>query len=382
MAKEDNLRDLQNHADDFRRRRGFTHTVLDRAGAVIGCVYIYPPGRPGSDADVRSRVRGDHRHLDRRLHDAVSRWLRTAWPFAAVHYAERAAEPGEVSLVDTALGHASAAAGENTEMLHWKTDMYLEVDGTDFALAPADALVMQTAIDSGALLLRKPRRMVEQYDAMRSEIDPTNVLELGIYNGGSTALLALLFRPRRLVAIDITPSRAPALDDFIDDKGLHDVVHPYFGVDQGDRALLEKIVADEFGTEPLDLVIDDASHLLPETTASFNALFPRLRPGGLFVLEDWSWQHPRDEDVVGFLLRDEQASQELARRLQAGDVAPPVSRLVLELVLTAAYAPEIVDEVTSVRRGFLVVRRGDAALDPNEFDITQRYGARGRSMLT
>jgi hypothetical protein len=37
-------------------------------------------------------------------------------------------------------------------------------------------------------------------------------------------------------------------------------------------------------------VIDDGSHLLEETTRSFGTLFPRLRPGGLYVLEDWNWE--------------------------------------------------------------------------------------------
>ena len=71
----------------------------------------------------------------------------------------------------------------------------------------------------------------------------------------------------------------------------------------------------------LDLVIDDASHLLPETTASFNVLFPRLRAGGLFVIEDWSWQHYRDDAVLEKLLSDEHALEALARRLEAERVA-------------------------------------------------------------
>ena len=42
MPVSENLRDLERHAEDFRLRRGFTYTVLDANGEVIGCVYIYP----------------------------------------------------------------------------------------------------------------------------------------------------------------------------------------------------------------------------------------------------------------------------------------------------------------------------------------------------
>ena len=39
MSLEDNLRDLEQHAQDFAKRRGFTYTVLSSdADEVIGCV--------------------------------------------------------------------------------------------------------------------------------------------------------------------------------------------------------------------------------------------------------------------------------------------------------------------------------------------------------
>ena len=43
MTPEQNLGDLQQHAEEFAQRSGFTYTVLDPgSGRVIGCVYIYP----------------------------------------------------------------------------------------------------------------------------------------------------------------------------------------------------------------------------------------------------------------------------------------------------------------------------------------------------
>jgi hypothetical protein len=38
-------------------------------------------------------------------------------------------------------------------------------------------------------------------------------------------------------------------------------------------------------------VVDDASHTYEETKASFEILFPLLQPGGIYLIEDWSWAH-------------------------------------------------------------------------------------------
>ena len=87
----DNLRDLQDHADDFENRTGFTYTVLDPATAgVIGCVYIYPDKSEQHDARVRSWVRASRAELDVELWRAVADWLADEWPFERVEYAERA----------------------------------------------------------------------------------------------------------------------------------------------------------------------------------------------------------------------------------------------------------------------------------------------------
>lgn len=269
-------------------------------------------------------------------------------------------------------------------MLEWKGDTRLVVDDVDFVLGPTDVEAAMPAVAEGALLLRKPRWMVEQYLALRSQIDAENIFELGIYEGGSTALLALLFRPRRLVAVDLNTQRGRVLTDFLDAHHTFESVRPYFGVDQADRTRLKQIVTQEFASQPLDLVIDDASHLLEQTTASFNFLFPRLRPGGLFVIEDWSARHDLERALEHKWQQDDEARQRLARRLDAGDAAPatvdPMSRLVLELVLTAAFAEDIVADVV-VRRSWVVVRRGDAPLDPDSFDVSKSYGVLGRSLL-
>jgi len=87
---EDNLRDLEGHAEDFENRRGFTYTVLDpAAGEVIGCLYIYPDKTEEHDAKVLSWVTASRSALDVELWQAVTEWLADDWPFDRVAYAER-----------------------------------------------------------------------------------------------------------------------------------------------------------------------------------------------------------------------------------------------------------------------------------------------------
>jgi RimJ/RimL family protein N-acetyltransferase len=89
MTVEENRADLQRHADDFENRSGFTYTVLDRSGDVVGCVYIYPAPDESHDARVSSWVRASRAELDEPLWRAVSDWLAAEWPFETADYAAR-----------------------------------------------------------------------------------------------------------------------------------------------------------------------------------------------------------------------------------------------------------------------------------------------------
>jgi len=88
---EDNLRDLEGHANDFANRAGFTYTVLEPGGDVVGCLYIYPDRDGAHDARVQSWVRVSRAELDVPLWRAVSDWLASEWPFERVAYAARRA---------------------------------------------------------------------------------------------------------------------------------------------------------------------------------------------------------------------------------------------------------------------------------------------------
>lgn len=259
-------------------------------------------------------------------------------------------------------------------MLEWIDDRRCFLDGVSFELR--DFGEGHTTVDPASFLLEKPRSLVERYVALRERFAKANVLELGNRRGGSTAFLALLLRLRKLVSVDLTPVVPPELTAFLARTPFGDSVRPYGAVDQADRRRLEAILAQELGDEPLDLVIDDASHELGPTRESFHVLFPRLRPGGLFVLEDWSADHSLERAI-------ERSPEALARIAADPHPTPPptpMSRLLLEIVLAAGSERDVFPHLEIVQR-WAGVERGPATLDPASFDVASCLGHLARRIL-
>jgi predicted O-methyltransferase YrrM len=207
---------------------------------------------------------------------------------------------------------------------------------------------------------------IETYLEMVERFQGENFVELGISFGGSVALTALVAPPRKLAAVDLKTDRVEALDELIAERGLGERVRLHYGVDQADRDRLAAILDEEFGDEPLGLVIDDASHHLDETRASFETLFPRLRPGGLFVIEDWNHDHLLGR-IVAAALAD--PSPEALAQFDAAEAPnPPLTRLVIELILAQAESDEFVREM-ELDRMWARIYRGSGELDASEFRV-------------
>jgi predicted O-methyltransferase YrrM len=256
-------------------------------------------------------------------------------------------------------------------MLDWLSERTFRLGASSFEIATFDA----TPRSSSEMTLLKPRWLVQAYVDLRKEhgLAGGSIVELGIDQGGGTAFLAELFTPRVLLAVELAEKRAAELDRFIERLNLSGSVHPIYGVDQGDSARLDQLLNEHVGPEPLDLVVDDASHLLDETRASFNVLFPRLRPGGIFTIEDWSAHHSWERVLASDPERFAEALSDMKRR-------PTLSTLVSELVLACAYMPEAIAEV-HVRNGLVIVHRGSGPLESAGFDLSQCYGQLGRGLL-
>lgn len=249
-----------------------------------------------------------------------------------------------------------------------------EIDGIEFVCA---YLPESTPT---RFFIVKSRPLVDRYLDLCRRFEGSRIVELGIAEGGSTALLALAASPAALVAVDLEEERLDALDTFVTDRRLEGSVFTHYGVDQADRDRLGRLVDHDLGGHPIDLVIDDCSHAHDPTRSSFETLFPRLRPGGLYVIEDWNADDLM-RTAVADALRAELASGEEAlrasiREAMAGPAAQerraPLTRLAIEFMLARAQSGDVVDEVV-VDEFWITVRRGPGELDPDTFRLDDAY---------
>jgi cephalosporin hydroxylase len=103
---------------------------------------------------------------------------------------------------------------------------------------------------------------------------PLNFFEIGVLDGGSLDMWRSYFGPAaNIVGIDIDPNCATRVTP---------PNHVRIG-SQADPLFLAQIVK-EFGAP--DVVLDDGSHIGHHQIVSFRALFPLLKEGGLYIIED------------------------------------------------------------------------------------------------
>jgi len=103
---------------------------------------------------------------------------------------------------------------------------------------------------------------------------PVRILEIGVSDGGSLQLWRRYFGDAATIyGIDINPACAERFE----------APNQVRIGSQADADFL-KSVAGEMGT--IDIIIDDGSHVASHQRISFETLFPLLKDGGLYVVED------------------------------------------------------------------------------------------------
>lgn len=101
-----------------------------------------------------------------------------------------------------------------------------------------------------------------------------NYLEIGVQQGGSLDMIKTYFGEKvKTIGIDFDQNC-----EAVQDRG-----HRIFIGDQSNKDFL-KTVVDEIGH--FDIIIDDGGHTAGQQITSFNSLFPHLRYGGVYLVED------------------------------------------------------------------------------------------------
>src|SRR6266545_1298511 len=135
----------------------------------------------------------------------------------------------------------------------------------------------------------KTKWLYEAYEDLFARVGRVRtLLELGMYQGGSIVMWREALGCH-VIGIDLSkpPDTAQLLDRYIRESRSANEVHCFWRTNQTDGDTLREIVT-QYGNGTLDVVIDDASHLYGPTRRSFDILFRLVRPGGAYVIEDWT----------------------------------------------------------------------------------------------
>ena len=117
-------------------------------------------------------------------------------------------------------------------------------------------------------------RVYERFLAKFRNKSDFRMLEIGISQGGSLDMWRMYFGPAaHLVGVDID-ARC---------KGYEGGKTFVRIGSQEDRAFLRSL-ATEFTT--FDVILDDGGHTMPQQIATFEELYPIVRPGGVYLTED------------------------------------------------------------------------------------------------
>ncbi len=99
------------------------------------------------------------------------------------------------------------------------------------------------------------------------------ILEIGIFGGSSLYMWRDYFPNAVIHGMDVAAVKLDSADR----------ITTYVG-DQEDRATLQALI-DNTGTD-FDLILDDGGHTMAQQQTSLGCLFPHVRPGGYYVVED------------------------------------------------------------------------------------------------
>ena len=121
----------------------------------------------------------------------------------------------------------------------------------------------------------EPHGYFPVYLRLASELGPfATVCELGVEDGESLRMWQALFPCGTVLGVDIS-------------RKAHWPAGTLGLISAQDDPQLPVVISEMHGIKTFDLIVDDASHHGIATRKSFELLFPLVRPGGYYVIEDW-----------------------------------------------------------------------------------------------
>lgn len=117
----------------------------------------------------------------------------------------------------------------------------------------------------------------------------TSILEIGVAQGQSIRMWTDYFTKAIIHGADISKPSESCVDYSADRIKFH-------LLDQRDRAQLKNM--EQYS--PFDLIIDDGNHFWMEQILTFETLFPYLRSGGIYIVEDTTtsyWQEYKNHPI-------------------------------------------------------------------------------------
>lgn len=215
---------------------------------------------------------------------------------------------------------------------------------------------------------------------------PVTLVEVGVQNGGSLELWARYFAGgRRFIGCDVDPKVAALR---FDDPRIRTVVAP-INTPEAARA----IVAEAAG--PIDVFIDDGSHVTADIVLAFCNYFSLVRAGGIYIAEDLHCAYRRQwrgglgtDNAMAFFAalvdgmhrahwEEGDSMDTLAARFLPGANAGPMLAALADSVASVAFF----DSMCIVRKrpddgwgrlGRRVVAGRDAPVSPDVLDATDR----------
>lgn len=115
-------------------------------------------------------------------------------------------------------------------------------------------------------------RFYERFVAARRD-ERVTLLEVGVFRGASLKVWEAYFPNGKIVGADIDPTTAM----FAQGRVV---------VELADQSNLEDLVRVGIKHGPFDVVIDDGSHFWEHQTTTLRTLFPFVKDGGLYIVED------------------------------------------------------------------------------------------------